>query len=368
MHVLVTTDTLSGVWTYTRELVSGLISRGLRVTLVSFGEVPLPQQTSWMESLHGLDYHPTAFRLEWMQDSAADLEASAAYLSDLIREVNPELLHLNQYFYGALPGNVPRLVVAHSDVVSWWVAVHGEPPRDNPWIRHYREVIAQGLSRATAVVAPSNWMLSQISEHYVRPARASVIYNGRSPALFKPNAPKEPFMVSVGRLWDCGKQIGMLTECELPMKTVVVGPELHPDETFRSEMRSHGNPSLQFLGPQSPERLCSLLSRASIYAATSRYEPFGLAPVEAALSRCTILANDIPSFREIWGDHACYFRRNDAQSLAEAAARLHSDTSLCRKYADRAYAHAYERFSSDRMVDEYLGLYGTLVTAGMAAA
>ena len=44
MHVLVTTDTISGVWSYTRELVSGLVSRGLRVTLVSFGEVPLPDK------------------------------------------------------------------------------------------------------------------------------------------------------------------------------------------------------------------------------------------------------------------------------------------------------------------------------------
>ena len=60
MHVLVTTDTLSGVWTYTRELVTGLVSRGMRVTLVSFGEIPLPDQTLWMDHLHGLQYHPTA--------------------------------------------------------------------------------------------------------------------------------------------------------------------------------------------------------------------------------------------------------------------------------------------------------------------
>ena len=53
MHVLVTTDTISGVWPYTRELVSGLVSRGLRVTLVSFGEVPLPEQTSCTGSIIG---------------------------------------------------------------------------------------------------------------------------------------------------------------------------------------------------------------------------------------------------------------------------------------------------------------------------
>ena len=80
MHVLVTTDTISGVWPYTRELVSGLVSRGLRVTLVSFGEVPLPEQTSWMDSLHGLDYRPTAFRLKWMHEGEQDYDSLRAAL------------------------------------------------------------------------------------------------------------------------------------------------------------------------------------------------------------------------------------------------------------------------------------------------
>ena len=61
MHVLVTTDTLSGVWTYTQELVTGLVSRGVRVTLVSLGDIPLPQQTLWMDELHGLDYRQLPF-------------------------------------------------------------------------------------------------------------------------------------------------------------------------------------------------------------------------------------------------------------------------------------------------------------------
>ena len=83
MHILVTSDTLNGNWTYTRELVSGLITRGLRVTLVSFGEIPLPEQTAWMERLHGLAYHPTAFRLDWMQEGQQDFDDSSAYLCSL---------------------------------------------------------------------------------------------------------------------------------------------------------------------------------------------------------------------------------------------------------------------------------------------
>ena len=43
----------------------------------------------------------------------------------VVREVQPDLLHLNQYCYGDLAPGVPRVVVAHSDIVSWWVGVHG---------------------------------------------------------------------------------------------------------------------------------------------------------------------------------------------------------------------------------------------------
>ena len=69
MHVLMTSDTLGGVWTYTQELVRGLVSRGHRVTLVTVGNVPRPEQTSWMAELSGLDFRPSAYRLEWMQKS-----------------------------------------------------------------------------------------------------------------------------------------------------------------------------------------------------------------------------------------------------------------------------------------------------------
>src|SRR5690349_24395450 len=123
MHVLVTADTLSGVWTYARELVTGLVSRVVRVTLVSMGEIPLPEQTSWMDNLHGLEYRPTAFRLDWMQEAEQDLKDSSAYLTALTQELKPDLLHLNHLCYGSLPVHVPRVVVAHGDLISWWKAV-----------------------------------------------------------------------------------------------------------------------------------------------------------------------------------------------------------------------------------------------------
>ena len=109
-------------------------------------------------------------------------------------------------------------------------------------------------------------------------------------------------------------------------------------------------------------------ARAAVYAATPRYEPLGLSALDAAFSRCAIVANDIPSFREVWGDAALYFRTNDARSLAETLRQLDSDRALRHAYADRAFTRARERFTTKRMIDDYLDLYRSLVLADTLAA
>ena len=148
MHVLVTADSLSGSWTYTRELVTGLVTRGVRVTLVTFGEIPLPDQTAWMDHLHGLDYRPTAFHLEWMQEAEEDLPESSEFLAALVRELRPDVLHLNQFCYGNLAVDVPRVVTAHGDLVTWSQAVHNHIPRFERPLTWYRNTVLAGLAGA----------------------------------------------------------------------------------------------------------------------------------------------------------------------------------------------------------------------------
>jgi glycogen synthase len=370
MHVLVTADTVGGVWTYARELVTGLSRKGVNVTLVSFGEIPTVAQTEWLEGLRGVTFHPTAFRLEWMQEAEGDIEASSEYLRSLIDEVQPDLLHLNQFCYGSLDVSIPKLVVAHSDVVSWWVNVKGAEPDADGWTNWYRDTVGQGLANATAVVAPSRWMLECVETYYGKPKQASVIYNGRTPTLFNPYVTKEDTVLSVGRLWDGGKQAALLTQVETSIPVFIAGTEKHADESFRTVESALGesHPKLFLKGQQSEGQLRQLFARASIYAATSRYEPFGLAPVEAALSRCALLCNDIPTFHELWGDSAIYFRHNDAKGLQDAIEQLHADRELRLTYANLAYNRAKQRFTAERMVEDYMNLYQSLASAGAAAA
>lgn len=360
MRILITADTVGGVWTYTRELISGLAGQDLQVVLVSFGGIPTAEQTRWMTGLANLDYRPTAFKLEWMQNSMDDLRASAEYLETVAEETRPHLLHFNQFYYGGLKYDAPRLVVAHSDVVSWWVAVNGCEPPDSTWMRWYRRIVKNGLSHATAVAAPSHWMMKQVARYHIQPAKKVVIYNGRTPSLFYSNQEKEKTVTTVGRLWDSGKNAAILLREEMPWPVSIVGSEKQPGRQ-EAAVEQRERPGVRFLPQQSEEQLCELMGRAAIYAAVSVYEPFGLAPVEAALSGCAVVASHIESFRELWGNAAVFFRNNDAGSLRQALTDLAEDAEFRRGCAERAFEHAQRWFTAERMVAEYINLYRKLM-------
>jgi len=299
VRVLVTADTFSGVWTYSRELVSGLVTHGAQVTLVSFGEIPLPHQTAWMDGLHGLEYHPTAFRLDWMQEGEQDFDAAQDYLCAVVRDTRPDFLHLNQISFGALPVATPRLVVAHGDVVTWWLSIHGHEPASSAWLKWYRKTIMEGLKRAEAVVSTSRWMGDMLRLAYGDEFDGYVIPPGRNPIYFNPFVTKEESVLAIGRLWDTGKQVALLTQHSHGLPVCIVGadnPIPAPPVPIRADVRvSTGEHEISVKGAQTESQLRSLYSKSTIFAATSRYEPTGLASIEAAFSRCALVARAISS-------------------------------------------------------------------------
>jgi glycogen synthase len=367
MHILVTADTLGGVWNYTRELVTGLHARGHRVTLVSFGDIPTADQADWIVPLQNVDFRPTAFRLEWMQDSDADLAASSAFLLSLISEVKPDLLHFSQFYYGEIKCDLPRIVVAHSDVVTWWQAVHGKHPPEGNWMDSYRAAVARGVNGADVLVAPSSWLLDAFQETYGCAKRTAVIYNGRTPTWFNPYTPKKSYALSVGRIWDLGKNSVLLSRMAPPLPVYLAGSDRDPSGGPDGPLMPNSG-AVAFKGPQDSRQLQELYANAAIYIATSQYEPFGLAPLEAAFSRCAIVASDIPSLREIWADAAIYFSNNNAVSLQETLEELMNNPGRITAAAGKAYRRAMHYYTSSKMTEDYLALYRSLVPSEVIAA
>jgi glycosyltransferase involved in cell wall biosynthesis len=179
-------------------------------------------------------------------------------------------------------------------------------------------------------------------------------------------------VLAIGRLWDSGKQVSLLTQHTYGLPVCIVGadnPVPAPPVPIRADVRvSTGEHEISVKGAQTESQLRSLYSKSTIFAATSQYEPTGLASIEAAFSRCALVANDTEVYRELWGDAALYFERNNAESLSDVLGQLDEDRELTRLYGTRAYNRARERFTARRMVDDYLRLYRRLRTAKAAVA
>jgi len=307
-----------------------------------------------------------------MQEGEQDFHSAQDYLCAVVHDARPDLLHLNQLSFGALPVETPRLVVAHGDIVTWWLSVHGREPASSAWLDWYRETIIRGLERAEAVVTTSRWMEEMLQLAFSDGFEAYRILPGRNPIYFNPFIAKEDSVLAIGRLWDTGRQVSLLTQHAHGLPVCIVGADHTvppPPVPIRADVRvSTGKHEIAVKGAQTESQLRNLYSKSTIFAATSRYEPIGLTAIEAAFSRCALVANDTAVHRELWGDAALYFERNDGDSLAEILGELKKDRELTRLYGTRAYNRARERFTARRMVDDYLRLYRQLRTSRVAVA
>jgi glycosyltransferase involved in cell wall biosynthesis len=108
------------------------------------------------------------------------------------------------------------------------------------------------------------------------------------------------------------------------------------------------------------------MDRASIFAHPARYEPFGLAPLEAARAGCALVLGDIPSLREIWGDAATYVDPTDPDAVRAGIDALATDPPRRERLARAAMRRSAE-FTSERMGRQYEALYRQLTAVTPAA-
>lgn len=353
MNVLLTTDTVGGVWTYAIELARALGGHGVRIALATMGAPLSADQRRQAQRLPHVQVFESAFKLEWMQDPWRDVQKAGNWLLDVERQFRPDVIHLDGYAHGSLPWRAPVLVVAHSCVLSWWRAVKGrEAPAS--WDR-YREEVCRGIHAADAVVAPSQAMLDAIVRHYRPPLDGRVIYNARTATSFLNPRSNEELILCAGRIWDEAKNVAALALVapRLGWPVCVAGEDQHPDGPAARPA------NVRLLGKLGPEQLAPWFARASIYALPARYEPFGLTALEAGLSGCALVLGDIPSLREIWGDNALFVAPDDTDALKRTLCTLIQDDDLRREMGQMAKTRAL-RFTPRAMARSYLGLYAEL--------
>ena len=76
MKVLMTADTLGGVFTYTVELVAALRERGAQFAVATFGRPMTPTQREYLRAAGPAAVYESGLALEWMPAPWKDVDAS----------------------------------------------------------------------------------------------------------------------------------------------------------------------------------------------------------------------------------------------------------------------------------------------------
>jgi len=350
-HILMTIDAVGGVWRYAMDLADGLAHRGYAFTFAGFGPPPSAAQRSEAERLGQLIWLEAP--LDWLAEDETQLDIVPALIQALVADSGVDIVHLNLPSQACgLQLKIPVLAVSHSCVVTWFAAVRqSSVPTDWLWqLRRNR----QGFDAADAVLAPSRAHADMLLASYGPIDGLGVVYNG-SGADLAPSR-KEALVFAAGRWWDDGKNGALLDAAarHSVWPVAMAGPCRGPNGQT-SELQC-----ARALGELPHADVGRWMARAAIVASPSRYEPFGLAALEAARAGAALVLADIPTYRELWDGAALFASADDPEAFTNAFNRLASDDAMRHEYAMQARQRS-RRYTVDAQISAMEAVYDDLL-------
>jgi len=190
---------------------------------------------------------------------------------------------------------------AVADELAGWLAAH-PPQRAAPLGIGYFH-----LGADLAASAPSTGLAANADQLFERvAARPTLLMVG----TVEPRKGHEQALAACELLWSRKVDVNL----------VIVGKPGWLVERLIRKIEKHPRlgENLFWLPDASDEMLTRLYESCAALLAASKGEGFGLPLIEAARHGLPVIARDLPVFREVGGEHACYFGGGDAAALAAA--------------------------------------------------
>lgn len=269
---------------------------------------------------------------------------------------DPDVCHV-PYFSGPLLGRID--VVTIHDLIGFAIPEYSADPR---W-RAYLQLMARAVKRARLVIADSQAAADDIV-HYlqIRREQVRVIHLGVHPAPKISRAEtdvhladlgiRRPYCIYLGS-GDVRKNIAIaimalaqIDAADRPQLVVAgsvpnAGTDLLPDHAALAGALGVDE-WVVFTGPVSEARKHALYAGARMLLAPSRYEGFGLEPLEAMAHGVPVIAAACSATPEVTGGAALLLPPDDPGQWAEAIRVLGSDPIARAELIDAGTARAAE--------------------------
>jgi glycosyltransferase involved in cell wall biosynthesis len=361
IRLMMTADTVGGVWTFAALLARALGAAGFEVLLVTLGPGAGAAQRAMVSGYSGVSLLETELALEWQDPAGADLAHARTVFKQIADQFAPDIVHLNGFREASFGWKAPTVVVAHSCVNSWAAACGENDAFSSPKWSAYTANVQAGLRQASVWVAPTFVFRDQLQRLYRLERPGHVIRNGAE-SFARQAEPKQPIILGAGRVWDRAKNLNALasiaSRLDWPVK--IAGAS---DATAAASASDFAH--CEFLGELSHQEMRRQFDAASVFVSPALYEPFGLSVLEAANAGCALVLADIPTFRELWDGAAHFFDPFDEDAMIRCLRSLVADHVL-RTSLQHAASRRAARYQLDRTVASYRALYLALLAGDSA--
>ncbi len=208
----------------------------------------------------------------------------------------------------------------------------------------YRITLAAALSHAKAILVPTKFVANDLRDLYPS-ASSKIVVTGegiseRTPFAedVAPKPPRQDYLLYVGSAYP-HKGLDLLLEAwgELEVKhpslhLKIAGAEDVFMQRLKIEAQRRGLPRVEFLGYVGDESLAKLYHEAVALVMPSRFEGFGLTPLEAIQAGCPVVSSDAAALVEVLGEEGAFFFQSGSKNdILSAIERVLADQVAARE-------------------------------------
>jgi N-acetyl-alpha-D-glucosaminyl L-malate synthase BshA len=148
---------------------------------------------------------------------------------------------------------------------------------------------------------------------------------------------------------------------EVPSRLVMVGDGPERPRAVERAQELGVTDQILFLGKH--QSVDELLACADLFLLPSKNESFGLAALEALACGTPVIASEMGGLPEVvrHGETGFLFPLGSVEEMAESGVSLLKDQDLWARFSQAARADSVERFSNDKILPLYEGLYRDVV-------
>ena len=221
------------------------------------------------------------------------------------------------------------------------------------------------------LIAVSGYVLDDYKRVVTRCHSGNVLYNFVDDSFFSstPGKKQKQFpekWIAVGSLKE-QKNYGALIMCmeKLYCFNKNISLDIYGDGPLRAELEKRicNLPFIKFKGKA--HNLSELMDQYEAFISVSKYEGYGIAPMEALARRLPLFLSDIPVYREVYKGHGFFVSTDEKmQNDFLDAYREYSDlTDLERETrATKGYQYVSEVANSKMYIDRLLKIYNLSLT------